>query len=553
MPRHDIIVIGASAGGVEALINLVKNLPAELPAAIFIVVHIPSHSKSVLPIILTRAGSLRACHPQEGAKIENGQIYVAPPDYHLLVKQGCVTLARSARENSHRPAVDPLFRSAARVYGRRVVGVVLSGALDDGTAGLVAVKQRGGVAIVQDPAEAMFTGMPTSAIENVDVDSILPITAIASRLISLTEEPVDGEEADPPSGDMQMEVDMAKFDIAAANKDKRPGKPSGFGCPDCGGALWELREGELIRFRCRTGHAYSADTLLAEQSEALETALWNAFRALEERATLSHRLLKRARDRQQILSAARYEDQAKDAELNAAIIRDLLMKGTIDVRQETQQGQPSNISADGHTSNGKLKDNSLTSNVQATINLVAIATSAGGLKALTELLSALPKNFPAAIAIVQHLDPNYASQLAEILSRRTSLEVKQAVEGDLLLPGTVYIAPPNNHLLVNSDKTISLSKSELVNFSRPSADLLFESVAASFKERAIAVVLTGKGKDGASGLRAIKKMGGRAIAQDRASSEEFGMPQAAIDTDLVDAILPLNEIAAVLVSMASQK
>src|SRR6476469_2300753 len=197
MPRHDIIVIGASAGGVEALINLVKNLPAELPAAIFIVVHIPAHSKSVLPNILTRAGSLRACHPQDGAKIENGEIYVAPPDYHLLVKQGYVTVARSARENSHRPAVDPLFRSSARVYGRRVVGVVLSGALDDGTAGLLAVKQRGGVAIVQDPAEAMFTGMPTSAIENVDVDSILPITAIASRLVSLAQEPVEGEEADP--------------------------------------------------------------------------------------------------------------------------------------------------------------------------------------------------------------------------------------------------------------------------------------------------------------------------------------------------------------------
>jgi two-component system chemotaxis response regulator CheB len=434
-----------------------------------------------------------------------------------------------------------------------VVGVVLSGALDDGTAGLMAVKQRGGVAIVQDPAEAMFTGMPNSAIENVDVDSILPITAIASRLVSLTQEPVEGEDADPPSGDMQMEVDMAEFDMAAANKDERPGKPAGFGCPDCGGSLWELREGELIRFRCRTGHAYSADTLLAEQSDVLETALWNAFRALEERATLSNRLLKRARDRQQILSASRYEDQVKDAELNAAIIRDLLMKGPIDVRQATQQGEPSNISADGPTSNGKLRDNSLTSNVQATINLVAIATSAGGLNALTEILSALPKDFPAAIAIVQHLDPNYDSQLAQILSPRTSLEVKQAVEGDLLRPGTVYIAPPNNHLLINSDNTTSLSKSELVNFSRPSADLLFESVAASFKERAIAVVLTGRGKDGASGLRAIKKMGGRAIAQDRSSSEHFSMPQAAIDTDLVDAVLPLEEIAAVLVSMASRK
>jgi two-component system chemotaxis response regulator CheB len=180
---------------------------------------------------------------------------------------------------------------------------------------------------------------------------------------------------------------------------------------------------------------------------------------------------------------------------------------------------------------------------------VAIASSTGGLKALIELLSALPENFPAAIAIVQHIEPHRASQLAEILDHRMSLAVKQAEEGDQLRPGTVYIAPPNHHLLVNPDATIGLSKTELVHFVRPSADLLFESVAASFKERAIAVILTGKGRDGASGIKAIKKMGGKAIAQDQTSSDSFGMPGNAIDTGCIDWILPLNEIATTLLNL----
>lgn len=198
MLGHDIIVVGASAGGVEALTNLVKQLPPNLNAAIFIVLHVPSHGMSVLPQILARAGKLPVSHAKDGEAIVLGRIYVAPPDYHLLLKPGYISLTRGPKENSHRPSVDPLFRTAAQSYGRRVVGVVLTGVLDDGTAGLDAVKMRGGVAIVQDPDDAMYSGMPRSAIENVDdIDHILPLSNIPSVLVTLANTPLQTESENP--------------------------------------------------------------------------------------------------------------------------------------------------------------------------------------------------------------------------------------------------------------------------------------------------------------------------------------------------------------------
>lgn len=187
----------------------------------------------------------------------------------------------------------------------------------------------------------------------------------------------------------------------------------------------------------------------------------------------------------------------------------------------------------------------------AAFDIVALAASAGGLSALSTVLSALPADFPAALVIVQHLDPRHRSFMADIMSRRTALQVKQAEEGDRLQPGTVYIAPPDQHVLVNSDGTLSLSHSELVHFVRPSADLLFESAAASYKERAIGVVLTGTGRDGAMGVRAIKSMGGTVMAQDEATAEFFGMPESAIRSGGVDFILPLAEIAPAIVSLVT--
>jgi two-component system chemotaxis response regulator CheB len=549
----DIIVVGASAGGVEALEQLIRNLPPSLPAAIFIVLHIPAHSKSVLPNILNRCIEkrhkenflLKAVHPKHGDAIQHNQIYIAPPDQHLLIKNGCVHLARGPKENSHRPAVDPLFRTAAKTYGQRVVGVILSGTLDDGTAGLMAIKQQGGIAIVQDPQETLYSGMSRSAIENVAVDHILSIAQIGSILVELANKPQENTGTEAVSNEMEIEADMAELELGAMQRLERPGKPSAFGCPECGGVLWELNEGNLVRFRCRTGHAYSTNTLLAEQSEALEEALWNALRALEEKAALSQRLAIQARDRNRPYSAERFQVQGDDAQARATLVRQLLLKGE---GNGTPNGQIVSLPvAIATQEQGNEHLNSAVS-----FPVIAIGASAGGLKALSEVLSSLGADFPAAITVVQHLYPHYRSQLSNILARRTALSVKEAEQDDQLIPGKVYIAPPNKHLLVTSNMTLCLSNAQLVHFVRPSADLLFESVAASCQGKAIAVVLTGMGSDGAMGVRAIKQMGGKAIAQDRTTSEFFSMPEAAIDTGSVDWVVPLQEIASVLTRLVTQ-
>jgi two-component system, chemotaxis family, protein-glutamate methylesterase/glutaminase len=218
------VVVGASAGGVEALTNLVGSLPAELPASVFVVLHVPATGSSALPDILTRHGPLPASHAKDGEPIEQRRIYVAPPDHHLLLRAGHVHLARGPRENGHRPAVDPLFRSAAREYATRVAGVVLSGALDDGTAGLLAIKSRGGIAIVQHPEEALYPGMPNNAIEHVEVDHVLPAAGIAETLRRLTGEPVP-EPKNPVSDEMKAEVELEGFSMEAIEGGTRVGRP----------------------------------------------------------------------------------------------------------------------------------------------------------------------------------------------------------------------------------------------------------------------------------------------------------------------------------------
>ncbi|MEH2244983.1 chemotaxis protein CheB [Nostoc sp.] len=328
MLEQNIIVVGTSAGGVEALTYLVKHLPPDLNAAVIIVIHVSSHGTSVLPKILSCAGNLPVSHAQEGEAIVHGRIYVALPDYHLLVQPGYLHLTRAAKENRCRPAIDPLFRSAARTYGQRVIAVLLTGLLDDGTAGLMAVKIRGGVAIVQNPDNALYPDMPRNAIKNVeDIDHILPLSDIPSILVALVNTPMEIEPEKPVSSKIEFETEIAQFNLEAVeNEGDRPGKPSTFGCPDCGGILWELQEGNLLRFRCRTGHAYSAETLLATQSDKLEDALWIAFRALEEKASLSHRMALRMEDRNQPLAAQRLKHEAHAAKQHSAIIREVLLK-----------------------------------------------------------------------------------------------------------------------------------------------------------------------------------------------------------------------------------
>jgi two-component system chemotaxis response regulator CheB len=331
MSGHDIIVVGASAGGVEALSQLVASLPPDLPASVFIVLHIPAEGTSVLPRILNRAGPLLAVHPLDGQVIEKGHVYIAPPDHHLLIKQGYIELTRGPRENGHRPSVDPLFRSAARAYGRRVVGVVLSGALDDGTAGLLAVDMRGGICVVQEPHEALYAGMPQSAIDNVEVDHIVPLAEMGELLMQLAQTPVPDKEENAETEFLELEIDMAELEEHPMQEDGHVGKPSVYGCPECGGTLWEIQEADLMRYRCRIGHAYSAQTLLAEQSQALEDALWVALRALEESASLAHRMAHRAGERGSTRSMQQFNEQAEAAHERADIIRKALKYGTLTI------------------------------------------------------------------------------------------------------------------------------------------------------------------------------------------------------------------------------
>ncbi len=325
MPGHDIIVVGASAGGVEALTELVSRLPGDLPASVFVVLHVPPHGASMLPHILSRNGPLAATHPLDGEEIRRGRIYIAPPDHHLLIEADRIRLSRGPRENGHRPAVNPLFRTAARSYGRRVVGVVLSGTLDDGTAGLSAIKRRGGVAVVQTPEEALYPSMPRSAMASVEVDHCLNVAGIAGVLTDLALESVPESAVDAMPDDLEMESEIASFDLDAIQSGSHPGKPSGFGCPDCGGSLWEIEEGELPRFRCRIGHAWTANSLIARQSEGLETALWTALCALEERAALCDRIAERLRHRGSTTSVGRFLEQSSQARKRAAILREVLI------------------------------------------------------------------------------------------------------------------------------------------------------------------------------------------------------------------------------------
>jgi two-component system, chemotaxis family, protein-glutamate methylesterase/glutaminase len=324
MPGHDLIVVGASAGGVEALIELVAGLPPDLPAAVCVVLHVPAAGTSLLPQILSRAGRLPTAHARDGDLLRHGHVYVAPPDSHLVVEPARLRLVAGPRENGHRPSVDVLFRTAAQAYGSRVVGVVLSGTLDDGTAGLLAIKRRGGLAVVQQPADARYPGMPQSALEHVVVDYALPIVEVGATLARLVAEPVQ-ERVGRPSKELDQEIRAAELDLARLNQADFPGDPSVFTCPECHGSLWELHDGELLRFRCRVGHAYTAESLLAGQSSALEAALWAALRALEEKASLSLRLAERATERGYGLAAERFEEQEHDARQRAAVIREALL------------------------------------------------------------------------------------------------------------------------------------------------------------------------------------------------------------------------------------
>lgn len=334
MPNRDIVVIGASAGGVEALTSLARTLPADLPAALFVVLHVAPHGNSVLPQLLARASKLKAEHAIHGEPIVSGRWYVAPPDQHMLIRDGHVHLGRGPSENGHRPAIDPLFRSAASAHGSRVIGVVLSGSLDDGTAGLLAVKQSGGIAIAQDPHEALYPSMPLSAIENVEVDHISPLAGIGRLLKQLTRDPVAAAGFKLRPEVTAIEAAIAEGGQMGLGALEARGVPSGFACPDCHGVLWEVREEGLVRYRCRVGHAYLPQALSVAQSERLEESLWIALRTLKESSALSKRLAERAHERTMPQMARAYETRAREAFERASVIEEVLKRGRLNASVE---------------------------------------------------------------------------------------------------------------------------------------------------------------------------------------------------------------------------
>jgi two-component system, chemotaxis family, protein-glutamate methylesterase/glutaminase len=335
-PR-DIVVIGGSAGSIGPLKLILRSLPSDFPASIFVVVHISADSPTMLATLLSNASHLSALHPQDHEKIQHRHVYIARPDHHLTIEGTTIRVLRGPRENRHRPAIDPLFRTAAREYGPRVIGVVLSGLLDDGSAGLYAIKQRGGVAIAQDPSDAVWKSMPSHAIEYAKPQHVLPAGDIASLLSELVRGR-EGETTMPrvtttkknssatKNHKPKSEAALGKADANrdAAYVEESEGTPSVFACPECHGVLWELKDGKMVRFRCRVGHSFGTESLRKELSTASESALWAAVRALEEKSAFQRRLSETMGHDKKISS--RLIDQSSADATNANLIRDMIFQ-----------------------------------------------------------------------------------------------------------------------------------------------------------------------------------------------------------------------------------
>jgi two-component system chemotaxis response regulator CheB len=321
-PRHDIIVIGASAGGIEAMRTLAQGLSGGLAASLFVVVHLGAASPRILPRILDDAGPLAALPARDRVAPERGRIYVAPPDHHLLLERGRMRVIHGPKENRHRPSIDALFRSAAWSYGPRVIGVLLTGMLDDGTAGLWAIKSCGGIAVIQSPDDAKFPDMPRNARTWVDIDHELPLDRIPSLLARLARRPATGRHRVPAR--TRLETRAARLQGTIEDMDKL-GQPSIFSCPACHGVLWEIKEGGLLRYRCHTGHAFGSASLADAQADNTDTALNTALRSMHERSA-SLRRMAETYGRQHPELGARYRGKADELEQSASTLRKMLAR-----------------------------------------------------------------------------------------------------------------------------------------------------------------------------------------------------------------------------------
>jgi len=328
MAKRDIVVVGASAGGVKALTDFVRSIPEDFAGSIFVVLHVPPSSPSNLPAILTRAGVLKAVHAKDGEEIKPRQIYVAPPDHHLLLEGTKVLVKKGPKENRFRPSIDALFRSAAYVYGPRAIGIVLSGLLNDGTSGLWSIKRLGGVAIIQDPKDADYPSMPENVVDYVSVDYTVPAPHIGALLGKLTlEKP--SKKVKISKGEMdflEMEVIISKQDNAFEMGIMRMGKLTPFTCPECHGVLVRLMEEKFIRFRCHTGHAYTASTLLADLTSSVEDSLWQAMRGLEETTLLLKQISKHFEKQGDKAASDIFLEKAEMTTKRARVIHDSVFK-----------------------------------------------------------------------------------------------------------------------------------------------------------------------------------------------------------------------------------
>jgi two-component system chemotaxis response regulator CheB len=320
LTTRDTIVLGASAGGVDALIEIASALPERLPAAVLVVQHI-GHHPSILPGLLQSAGRLPARHARDGERIAHGNIYVAPPDLHMVIEDDTIRTVRGPKQNFARPAIDPLFRSAAVHRGSRVIAAVLTGHLDDGAAGLAAIRECGGIAMVQDPEGAFAPDMPRNAMRATPPDYILPLDKLASTLAALA----GGATADvsAPPAELVAENDLM-LKSSSMEMLTAIGQPAPISCPECGGTLWRLGQETSPRYRCHTGHAFGAASLGAASDHVIERSLWQALRALHEKKALNAERAEYHMSVGEHKDAHRHATQARNAEHAAQLLEQLL-------------------------------------------------------------------------------------------------------------------------------------------------------------------------------------------------------------------------------------
>jgi two-component system chemotaxis response regulator CheB len=319
MANRDILAVGTSAGGVDALIRLAKGLPRDLPASVLLTIHLPSHARSALDDVLTRAGPLPATFAEDGEILSKSRIYIAPPDRHLLIDSDRLSLGEGPRENNARPAIDPMLRSAAVCCGSRSIGVVLTGTLGDGASGLWAIHQAGGITVVQDPKDAAFAEMPLTALNRAKPNHVVPLADMPALLAKLAHLPAG--EAKPLPRSIGYEVEIARMGHSGMDEMDALGRRSVLACPDCGGVMWEIDEGDLSRFRCHVGHTYTAEVMSLALDENLRRALASATRALDERTALARKLYNQALAGRHRLLAENWARKIQEFEREAEIIR----------------------------------------------------------------------------------------------------------------------------------------------------------------------------------------------------------------------------------------